>query len=208
MRKLLVCVVGALLVSSPALAEEALDSGGGGMVPGLGLRIGVDVLGALPVGDFSDIAGAGLGGLARVEFDIGPIALTGRAGYVHHFEETVRIPATDTTAGRDVASTVGEIPLLVGAKLLVPGGLYAAAEVGLVRTLVDEGVRDAPGNIRDAIGGLDPDNLNGFNPAATVGVGLRLGGIDLRGGIHSLDLGDIDKTLELVVSLGFNFISL
>ena len=201
MRKLLVCVVGALLVSSPALAEEtALDWGGGSLVPGgPGLRIGVDVLGVLPVGDLADIAGAGIGGLARVEVDLlGPLAITGRAGYVYHFDEEIDVGGIN--AGQTVDSSFSEIPILVGAKLIAPGGLYGALEVGLVRLSVDTDVPN-PGD-------LDLRDESEFNPAGTVGVGLRLGGLDLRGGIHVLDLGNIDESLEFGVSVGFNFITL
>jgi hypothetical protein len=139
--------------------------------------LGVDVLAAFPFGNLGDGAGIGIGGLLRGEYGVMPqLNITARLGYVHHL------------AKNEV--TFSEIPVWVGAKYFVTEQIYAAAELGLV-------------HVKASVGDFSTsdDNL-GF----TVGGGYKLGDLDLRAGLHILDLGHAGDSTEIVVSVGYNFL--
>lgn len=87
---------------------------------GIGISAGAEV--ALPMGDFGDFAGTGFGVTVRGEMPVGPmLKVTGLVGYLMWGgEEFVGV----TTDYKD-------IPIMVGAKLSTPTGLYGTAEAGL-----------------------------------------------------------------------------
>ena len=43
------------------------------------------------------------------------------------------------------------------------------------------------------------------NLGLTLGAGYRMGDIDIRAGLHFLDLGNAGDFMELVASVGYNF---
>lgn len=137
---------------------------------------GVDVAAALPVGDLAEVSALGFGALARFELGLTDrVRLTGRAGYIRH--------------GEKLSGNLSEIPVLAGAKLDLTGSLYGAAEIGLFA-------------IRFS-GGPTPGRTN--NLGMTLGVGYRLAALDFRLGVHVLDLAELGKTTEGVLSVGYNF---
>jgi hypothetical protein len=181
----LVAVTG-MLVSFAAQAQDA--PAGGEATPaapppaavavstGAKGLVGVDVLAAFPFGNLADGAGIGFGGLVRGEYGVMPqLNVTARIGYVHHLAKN--------------EITFSEIPIWLGAKYGFTDQIYGAAEIGLVHAKASFGDLSS-----------SDDNL-GF----TIGAGYRMGDIDVRAGLHILDLGNAGDSTELVVSVGYNF---
>lgn len=84
---------------------------------GAGPVVGVDLQAALPVGDFSNGAGLGFGGLLRYEFTVVNAAnITARAGFMYHLEKN--------------SSTFFTFPLLAGLKIKLGESAFVAAETG------------------------------------------------------------------------------
>ncbi len=157
------------------------------------VRLGIDATGTIPVGNFSNTYGVGLGGLLRLEvLPLPGFAVTGRAGYIQHFTHSI------AGVGGNADATLGELPILAGAKFYTDSGLYGALEVG--------GTYINP-TFSGSLMGISTSSSS-FNPSAAVGVGLVVGPLDLRGGLHAVDLGHIGDTLEIGLSAGFNFFGL
>ena len=95
-----------------------------------------------------------------------------------------------TTSRRTRASTFSRIPFWFGAKYAVADAFYGAAELGLVL---------GKASVRRPVSASD-DNLG-----LTLGAGYRMGRLDIRAGIHVLDLGNAGDLMELVASVGYNF---
>ncbi len=172
--------VGILLVlfSGPALAQH--------------IRLGVDGALMIPVGNFSDNFGVGIGGLLRLEIEPLPgFALTGRSGYIQHL--------TKTFSGRLVTDAkLGELPILVGAKFYTDSGLYGALEVG--------GTYLNP-SVTGSITGINYSS-SAFYASAAAGAGLAIGPLDLGARLHSVDLGHPGDTLQIGFTVGLNFFTL
>jgi hypothetical protein len=82
-----------------------------------GPLFGLDAQAALPVGNFSDGAGIGFGGLLRYEFAVaGAVNITLRAGFMYHLAKN--------------DSTFYSIPLLAGVRVRLGQWAYVAAESG------------------------------------------------------------------------------
>jgi hypothetical protein len=78
---------------------------------------GLDAQAALPVGNFSDGAGVGFGGLLRYEFSVmSSTNITLRAGFMYHLEKN--------------SSTFYSIPLLGGVRVRLGQWAFIAAEAG------------------------------------------------------------------------------
>lgn len=90
--------------------------------------VGADLVGILPIGDYSDASNFGIGALGRFEFGISDaLAVTGRVGYVYHL-------------GTPDSTSVSMIPLLAGGKYKVgTSGLSVYGELGItnIRVSVD-----------------------------------------------------------------------
>jgi hypothetical protein len=163
--------------SEPSAPPAAMTAPGGGAKK---MLLGADLAVALPVGDFGDGAGIGIGILPRFEYTLAPrLALTGRLGYIYHLEKN--------------SFKFSEIPVLVGAKYDLTDALYGAVELGLVHSMVSFNFLGADLSSSD-------DNLG-----ATIGAGYRAGDLDFKLGLHILDLGNASKSMELVVNAGYNF---
>jgi len=157
-------------VAPPAPAATAA-AGGPKML------IGADLVVALPLGDFGDAFGLGLGLLPRFEYNLMPkLNLTARLGFVYHLEKN--------------SIKFYEIPVFVGAKYDLTDALYAAVEVGAVRGTVS--IPTFPSSSET-------------KAAATIGAGYRVGDLDLRLGLHITNLGEAGKSMELVANAGYNF---
>ena len=140
--------------------------------------LGVDAVAALPIGDYADVASVAAGAMLKAAIPAGPVVATVRTGALLHAMKV------------DGASLI-YVPIWTGARLPVGGaGLFVAAELGvtIAHASVDTGFGD----------GSDTKTELG----ASVGVGVRRGGVTLVGGVLMPDLGD---TAALGASAGFDF---
>ncbi|MBL8623519.1 MAG: hypothetical protein JNK64_19585 [Myxococcales bacterium] len=159
-----------------ALALAAADARGDAPPPARAL--GADAVVALPVGDYADVASVAAGAMVRVAIPAGPAVATVRAGALLHAMKV------------DGASLI-YVPVWAGARLPIgASGLFVAAELGvtIAHASVDTGFGD----------GADTKTELG----ASLGVGLRRGGLTVVGGLLAPDLGD---TAALGASAGFDF---
>jgi hypothetical protein len=155
--------------------------------------IAIDGAVAVPTGDWGDAIGAGFGGLIRFENRLAPdLVLTGRAGYLQHLAKDSQLGAGDTS--------VGEVPLLFGLRYDLMrgpmGSLYGAAEIGLV-TLV----------ATVDLGGATASSSQ-TNAAALLGVGCHIQKVDVRGGLWLPDLGRVNDTVAVMLTVGVDVASL
>lgn len=168
----------ALLTASPAFAVIA------------DRVLGLDIVGHVPVGDLANGTGMGFGGLVRYEQKLQPtMALTGRAGWVRGSEKEVNLGIAKVSYGLDF------IPVYAGLVYRTtgtPDGLFLSAEVG------------ANFLTAHATGGTT-DSAYKTKLGANVGVGLRADALSFRGGLNILDLSNVDTSMGLMVSVGWDF---
>ncbi len=158
-------------------AETSASTGGGGKI------LGVDGAFMLPIGDFGDAAGIGIGALLRFEMALdAKLSLTARAGYIHHLEKN--------------SISFSQIPVMAGAKYMLTDTLYGAAELGFVRAAVSA----------EAFGMTFEDDET--NLAMNLGVGMPVGPLDVRAGLNILDLGNAGESMAVAISAGYNFMAL
>jgi hypothetical protein len=150
-----------------------------------GLRVGIDGALVLPVGDWSEAASMGFGGLVKIEFDLTySLALTGRLGYVYHLENS------------DWNTSTNELPILVGAKFyflsddLRP---YGAAELGLV---------NVGATVDTLIGEVSTSEVK---IGLTIGGGVEISGLDLRAQLFAPSIGDFGDFTGLMATVGYAF---
>lgn len=128
--------------------------------------IAVDGAAIVPVGDWSDGAGIGIGALARLTVPVAAkIAITGHAGLIYHLSKG--------SMGAD-AQTI-EVPILGGVRYAFTPKIYAAGELGLVylRTSISSGGSSMSGS----------DTKLGLAFAA----GYRTGKLEARAGLYFPD---------------------
>lgn len=160
------------------------------------LRLGIDAVGMVPVGNFSNAYGIGLGGLLRLEVSPVPgFAITGRSGYIQHLTKTI---ASITGTGSGVDTKLGEVPILAGAKFYTGSGLYGALEAG--GTYLNPSISGSGTGLSYS--------TSSFYPSASAGIGVVAGPVDIGARLHSVDLGHVSDTLQIGLSVGFNFLSL
>jgi hypothetical protein len=151
--------------------------------------IGADGAFVLPLGNFSDGAGIGLGALMRYEYNVAPqLNVTGRVGFLYHL-------------GKDVGGgTVNfwNIPVLVGAKYDIASGLYGAAEAGLFYNHASATVT-IPGFGSQTVSNSETDF--GFN----VGAGYKMGDLDIRAGLQIWNISHAGDTMGVIANVGYNF---
>jgi hypothetical protein len=169
------------VVQPPGSAPSAAGGGGEGDMAsgGTPMKLGADGAIAIPVGDFSDAASLGLGALLRFEYRLTPplAALTARLGYIYHFEKN--------------GVSFSQIPILLGGKYFVNEGAYAALELGVVNAR-------ASGDVASS---------SSTNLAMSIGGGYQRGALDLRAGLHILDLSETGSSLTLAVNVGYDFVA-
>ncbi|MFT7581656.1 MAG: hypothetical protein ACI9MR_003334 [Myxococcota bacterium] len=179
MKKLLTAL--AMLTLSVDLSTATAHASGFDDHRGSKMRLGVDLPILIPIGDFSDVAGLGLGvGLFHFEYKLsGILALTGRTGYLFHLDSNER--------------STWEFPFVAGIKFFI-SDLYLAGEMGL--NIVGLSV-DSP------IGTVSKSDTQ-F--ATSLTAGYEIGDIDLRAGLWIPSLGDVGDGVELYFSAGYNFL--
>ncbi len=167
----------------PPAGNEMMAGGKGSKI------IGVDVVGILPLGDYSNGASFGLGALARFEYGVSDVlAVTARAGYIYNL---------GTPSGVGLAF----IPVLVGATYKVgPPGLFVFGELGFTNIRVSVDVMGASGS----------DSQTKFSVGA--GAGYQTGKIKARLGFFlpgSEDSGSSSTTLYgIMASVGYDIAAL
>jgi hypothetical protein len=154
--------------------------------------LGADLIGQLPVGNFADVAGFGIGALARFEHNLNqsPLAVTARAGYIWHVAKETG-PST---------FNYSQVPLLGGVKYSLTGApIYIGAEAGAVigMTKVET---DPPGP-----GGSTTDTDSETHFAWSAGAGYELGPVDVRLALYFPDASNMADMMTVGISLGYNF---
>lgn len=158
-------------------------------VSGKKMLLGVDLAFQLPVGNFSDETGIGLGALVRYEYKLIPkLNLTGRIGYIYSLKKDQG----------GLKFSVDNIPIWVGAKYFLLADLvYVGAEVGLNMLKFKAEVS----YFGTTASGSDSETKLGIN----VGAGVLLSDFDIRAQLEFLSIGDTTDALGLMVNVGYNF---
>ena len=182
-------------VLSIALVAGLLCTSSAAQAEGMGIRIGADGAFVLPVSSWSDVAGIGLGVMARGEYALQPaLHLTGRLGYIYNLsKDQAGVGSTGTS----------ELPFLVGAKYYFSGeqgGLYGAAELGLVSITSRADV--------DIMGYSTSASASETKLGFTAGAGFEVGGLDLRGQLFIPSVGDAGDFLGIMATVGYTFVEL
>lgn len=149
------------------------------------LGLGVAVTGHMPLGDFRETAGFGIGGLGGLEIGAYPgLAITARSGFIQFLEKD------------DLTTTM--VPIMGGAKVSLPASpIYFAGELGAVLTKVD----DAGSDLIDR---SDEATHLGWS----AGLGSAVGPVDLRLSYNVWDAGNMDQSATLGLTLGLTIWSL
>ena len=161
MKQLLGLLVVTVLVTSLATAQFGPEKGK--------MTLGPALEGALPLGDFSDIASFGVGGTARFEYGLQPkLALTGNIGYIWFSGESTEL----------YDYSISAIPLIAGVKYSFAPQFFVSGELGFWFTTVSgdytgEPIPGIPGYTYDA--SIDDSDTN-FMLAP--GVGYQNGPIE------------------------------
>ena len=155
--------------------------------------VGVDGAFVLPVGDWSDVSGIGIGALAAGHYDLSPqLAITGRIGYIHHLSKS--------QGGSDFSTY--EIPILGGAKYRFgqPGdGLYVGGEVGLVSLGARSEFENPYSGEKESASDSD------LEIGLTAGVGYEVGDLDFRGQMFFPTIDHLDDFMGVMATVGYRF---
>lgn len=160
-----------------------------------GMLVGVDGAVVVPLGDWAEISGLGLGALGRFEYALDPqLSATARAGYISHFE-------------KDDKYKTAELPVLAGVRYAFDSasdGLYVAGEAGLVHLTVRLPVA---GGVFPGATGPEKRSDSELKLGATASAGYRSGDIDARAGVFIASLSDAGETYAILATIGYNFVS-
>jgi hypothetical protein len=178
--------ISAAVPARPAVADDDDDDDESGDAVAFDKTkvIGVDGAAVLPVGDWGDGAGIGVGALGRLDIPVLPkLTVTVRAGLVYHMPKDVM--------GTDVSTM--EIPVLGGVRYAFRPNLYGASELGLVwiRTSLDGG-------------GMSQSDSNTELGMSLAG-GWRSGKLDVRAGVYFPEVAD---AMGMFVTVGYDVSSL
>jgi len=198
-----VAMTGSAFADDPATHDGDAAGGGSAAAPpaagapaevvagGKGSKIiGADVLGVLPLGDYSDGVDFGIGAVGRFEFGVtDEIAVTARVGYIYHL-------------GAPDGLTLSMIPVLAGGTYKIgTSGLSVFAELGItnIRVSADfQGTSVTASETKFSVGG---------------GVGYQQGKIHARAGFFmpgSEDNGNggTATLYGILASVGYDFVAL
>ena len=169
-----------------------------------GVIVGAEGELAIPIGNYSDATGLGIGASITGEYPVNPmISLTGRIGFQFHLSKSV------TTPFGSADSHVHALPILVGGHYYFqaqPGttmtsssarqGIFGAAELGffwLFSGASSGGVSASSSDLKFGIG---------------AGAGYQMGALSFRAMIHSHSIGSFGDTLMLTGVVGYEFAGL
>jgi hypothetical protein len=189
-------VAGAPPAAEPATApppanETPVAAASAATAPASKMLLGADGAFVLPLGNFSNLANAGVGALVRFEYNVIPnLNLTGHLGFVYYL-----------TKDQGIGYKFWNIPALVGARYDIAQGFYGAAEAGLFFNHASATLT-IPG-----FGTMSSSNTeNDFG--AVVAAGYRMGDLDARVGLQWVDLGHASDTMGLTVNVGYSFMKM
>ncbi len=154
-----------VLVSNSAMAQ--------------GISLGVDAALVFPQDPLNNSTGKQIGALVRAEVSLLPLlSITGRLGYLYGMENK-----------QMYRGAIDVIPILAGVKFfpVMPLGLYAAAELGLMN-----------GTIRVSDNEKD-ESWTGM----TIGAGFEISSFDLRLQAIFLDLDHMEDTYGIMLNVGY-----
>ena len=161
-------------------------------------RLAADAGVVIPVGDWSDVTGMGIGAMFRYEYLLSPsLTITARVGYLHGLAKDV--------LGADYS--MSELPVLAGVRYFVLGsgsldskGLYAGMELGFV------GIRVRA----QACGWLGCIEANDFETkfGMTVGVGYEISRFDMNAGVFLPSVADAGDMVGVLLTIGYAFAAL
>lgn len=165
------------------------------------MRLAVDGGGVMPIGDWSDMSGIGIGALLRYEYLMSPnLTITGRVGYIYGLGKSY--------GGMDVSTN--EIPIMGGVRYYFQGykskkreGLYASGELGLISISINWEIDGCDGSsMAGAFGGCDYSGST-TELGGTAGIGYELpSGIDVNASAFLPSLGDM---FGILVTVGYSF---
>jgi len=158
MKKLVLSVM--MLLASISFAQE------------ISSHIDIGLEGGMPAGDTKDLTTFGLGVSVKGSFPIGrAMDLTGRIGYIWWAEGEYE--ETRNYIKYTVTSDYYHVPIVAGARLKMPGGLYGMGELGI--TVVG-------GTYEEAIDGVTTLEKSDFSESEfgySLGVGFLASNLDL-----------------------------
>ncbi|HUS63645.1 MAG TPA: hypothetical protein VMZ28_03840 [Kofleriaceae bacterium] len=145
--------------------EEGDGGGDMAMAPAPKMRLGAAAAFVLPIGDWGDISGIGIGVLGRFAYMVSPkLAVLAQPGYIHHLDKDMfstremllllgaRFMVTpEIGVGGDIGyvslkgcfdgtcgDSQGRIPLNIGAEYTMASGLYAGASLFIPNLLLKD----------------------------------------------------------------------
>jgi hypothetical protein len=164
------CVVTYLGVPAVAQAE-------------MGLHLGVEGAFVLPLGDWADGTGIGLGGMAKAGYEAtDELQVTFRIGYIYHLSKDL--------GGVDVSTS--ELPIMVGAKYTASIGLFGELSVGMVNLGASTG----------------DDSISEMKFGLMAGAGYSIASLSLGANLFLPDLGHADEAMGLLFTVGYDFLVL
>ncbi len=154
------------------------------------ISLSVDGAVNVPVGDWADASGIGIGALLEGEMSLIPLlTLTGRVGYIYGMSKEHGGATTQ----------MSHIPVLAGVKYTLVPTIYLAGEAGFVNNRVEV-------DMDDGFGGSGSDDDTDL--AITLGAGMRMGTLDLRGQLFFPDIDHMDDLMGLLFTVGYKFYEL
>lgn len=185
---------------SAADAEAERERSSTAAAPEKETTLHIEPLALIPLGAIAETTGPGIG--ATVGFDhrlVPSFSLTGRVGYIGGLDKEKALGPMKLT------SSVSEVPVFAGVKYFFAGqpkGLYYAQELGIVFTTVAEETKtDDPTLASVNRKGSDTSVLFGGN----LGVGYRIGDVDLGASLFTVRYDKADKTSGLMARLSYSF---
>ena len=147
--------------------------------------LGVDVGGALPLGDFADFADFGIMALGRFEYGLNDqLAVTARLGLTYWL-------------AKDPVSSYIFVPIYAGVKYNIgTSGLFAHAEAGITHIRVSIDIM--------GVSGSDSETKFG----AVVGAGYQKGKIQARAGFWLPSLEDAGDGQAIMATVGYDIMSM
>ncbi len=150
----------------------------------MGLKVGVEGAFVLPLSDWADVTGIGLGGMAKLSYCLNDaMSLNLRAGYIFHLTKEI--------AGSDVSTS--ELPILVGFRYTAPMGLFGDLALGLVNFGAE---------VETPLGDFSDSEMK-FG--AMAGAGYAFSGLSISANLFIPSLPDLDEAIGLLFLVGYDF---
>ncbi|MEJ7609984.1 MAG: outer membrane beta-barrel protein [Ferruginibacter sp.] len=131
MKKVILC----LAVVAAAFSANAQDA----KMAVKKFRFGVGVEAALPIGDFQEIAGFGIGGSVQGDYNVDPsLAITLNAGYISFSGKDVTINVAGVNFTTKYPNT-GLVPVLAGIQYKFTPQFFASAQLGIAFSTEEDG---------------------------------------------------------------------